>query len=85
MQEALTNVVRHAQAQTCAVRLTLGDTLDVQIRDDGVGLPEGSRSGVGLLSMRERTAELGGTCQIESLPGGGTCIHARLPLHQEEA
>ncbi len=85
VQEALTNVLRHAYAQNCAVRLTLGDALDMQIRDDGVGLPEGSRSGVGLMSMRERTAELGGTCQIESIPGGGTCIHARLPLHQEGA
>jgi signal transduction histidine kinase len=83
VQEALTNVVRHAEAQTCTVRLTLGDALEVQIRDDGVGLPQGGRSGVGLMSMRERTAELGGTCTIESLPGRGTCIHARLPLHQE--
>ncbi|HEY3229082.1 MAG TPA: sensor histidine kinase, partial [Roseiflexaceae bacterium] len=83
MQEALTNVVRHAQARTCAVCLTLGDALDVEIRDDGVGLPPGRRAGVGLTSMRERTAELGGTYQIESMPGEGTCIHARLPLHQE--
>jgi signal transduction histidine kinase len=83
VQEALTNVVRHAQARTCAVCLTLGDALDVQIRDDGVGLPPGRRAGVGLTSMRERTAELGGTYQIESMPGEGTCIHARLPLHQE--
>jgi signal transduction histidine kinase len=80
VQEALTNVVRHAQAQTCVVRLTLGDALIVEIRDDGVGLPPGGRAGVGLTSMRERTAELGGTCQIESRPGRGTCIHARLPL-----
>jgi signal transduction histidine kinase len=85
VQEALTNVVRHAQARTCAVRLTLGHALDVEIRDDGVGLPPGRRAGVGVTSMRERTAELGGTCRIESLPGGGTCIRARLPLHQEEA
>ena len=83
VQEALTNVVRHAQARACAVRLRLGDAFDVEIRDDGVGLPPSGRAGVGLTSMRERTAELGGTCQIESLPGQGTCIHARLPLHQE--
>jgi signal transduction histidine kinase len=85
VQEALTNVVRHAHARSCTVGLTLGDALDMQIRDDGVGLGEGSRSGVGLMSMRERTAELGGICQIESVPDGGTCIHARLPLHQEGA
>jgi signal transduction histidine kinase len=85
VQEALTNVVRHAQARTCTVCLTLGDALDVEIRDDGVGLPPGVRAGVGLTSMRERTAELGGMCRIESMPGRGTCIHARLPLHQEGA
>jgi signal transduction histidine kinase len=83
VQEALTNVVRHAQARTCAVCLTLGHALDVEIRDDGVGLPPDRRAGVGLTSMRERTVELGGTYQIESMPGEGTCIHARLPLHQE--
>jgi signal transduction histidine kinase len=79
----LTNVIRHAQARSCAVCLTLGPALDVEIRDDGVGLPSATRAGVGLASMRERTAELGGTCVIETAPGRGTCIHARLPLHQE--
>jgi signal transduction histidine kinase len=83
VQEALTNVVRHANARTCIVRLALCDALNIEIKDDGVGLPSGNRAGVGLTSMRERTAELGGTYQIESLPGEGTCIHARLPLHQE--
>jgi signal transduction histidine kinase len=80
VQEALTNVIRHAQARTCKVCLTLGDTLIVTIRDDGVGLPPDGRAGVGLMSMRERSAELGGTCVIESAPGQGACIQARLPL-----
>jgi signal transduction histidine kinase len=83
VQEALTNVVRHAQAQVCVVCLRLGDALDVKIRDDGVGLPPGGRAGVGLTSMRERAAELGGMCRIESAPSGGTCIHVQLPLRQE--
>lgn len=83
VQEALTNVVRHAQAHTCAVRLTLDDALTVDVSDDGVGLPPGSRAGVGLTSMRERAAELGGTWRIESVPGRGTRIHARLPLDRE--
>jgi signal transduction histidine kinase len=83
VQEALTNVVRHAQARTCRVCLRLGDALIVEIRDDGVGLPPGGRAGVGLTSMRERTAELGGICEIESVPGQGASIHARLPLHRE--
>jgi signal transduction histidine kinase len=80
VQEALTNVVRHAQARTCTVCLMLGDALIVTIRDDGVGLPPDGRAGVGLTSMRERTAELGGSCQITSVPGQGACIHAQLPL-----
>jgi signal transduction histidine kinase len=83
VQEALTNVVRHARAHSCAVQLALCDALDVEIKDDGGGLPSGVRAGVGLTSMRERTAELGGTCEINSAPGAGTRIHARLPLPQE--
>ncbi|HEU5103717.1 MAG TPA: sensor histidine kinase [Roseiflexaceae bacterium] len=83
VQEALTNVVRHARARSCSVRLTLCDALDVEISDDGVGLPPGGRAGVGLTSMRERAAELGGTWAIETAPGRGTSIHAQLPLHQE--
>ncbi len=83
VQEALTNVVRHAQARTCTVCLALGDALEVEISDDGVGLPPAGRAGVGLTSMRERTAELGGTYWIDSVPGEGTRIRARLPLHQE--
>ncbi len=83
VQEALTNVVRHAQARSCVVRLTLGDVLGVEISDDGVGLPPGSRAGVGLTSMRERTVELGGTWRIESVPSRGTCIGVQLPLDEE--
>ena len=85
VQEALTNVVRHARAQTCAVRLALGDALDVEIRDDGVGLPPAGQTGVGLASMRERTVELGGTWWIDSMPGRGTCIRVQLPLDEEGA
>jgi signal transduction histidine kinase len=66
------------------VRLTLDDALDVQIHDDGIGLPSGSRAGVGLMSMRERTAELGGTCLIERAVPTGTRVLARLPLPGEE-
>jgi two-component system NarL family sensor kinase len=84
VQEALTNVVRHAQAHTCTVRLQLSDILQVEVSDDGVGFPSERRAGVGLLSMRERAAELGGSCVIESLPGAGVRMCARLPLPKEE-
>jgi two-component system NarL family sensor kinase len=80
-QEALTNVVHHAQAQHCLVRLQMSDALIVEIMDDGVGLTNGRMNGgVGLLSMRERALELGGTCLIEPAPGGGTRVLATLPL-----
>ena len=84
-QEALANVVRHAHARTCVVRLALAghDTLCVEVVDDGVGpASAGSqgRAGVGLIAMRERAAELGGTCVVEPPPAGGTCVLARLPL-----
>ncbi|HEY6406517.1 MAG TPA: histidine kinase, partial [Ktedonobacteraceae bacterium] len=82
-QEALTNVARHARARTCLVCLTLSESLQLDITDDGIGLPEGQRLGVGLLSMRERAMELGGTCEVRRLPAGGAQVIARLPLPQE--
>jgi two-component system, NarL family, sensor kinase len=87
VQEALTNVVRHAQSRTCLVRLALAEgaeRLDLVISDDGVGLPLERPIGVGLLSMRERAAELGGACVVESLPGAGTRVHAWLSISKEE-
>ena len=83
VQEALTNVVRHSHAGTCVVRLKVADTLQVEISDDGSGLPEARRSGVGLNSMRERAAELGGTCVVEQRAGGGTQVRVELPLASE--
>ncbi|CAN5224814.1 hypothetical protein BH23CHL1_BH23CHL1_15080 [soil metagenome] len=84
-QEALMNAVRHAQARHCGVSLAIVDaTLRLEIRDDGQGLPEHCRSGVGLHSMKERAAELGGSCLIESCTGSGTRVFAELPLRLEE-
>jgi signal transduction histidine kinase len=82
-QEALTNVVRHAQAHTCSIHFALDNGLRVEVCDDGRGIPAGQRAGVGLTSMRERAAELGGTCEIEAIPAGGTRIYVRLPLPKE--
>jgi signal transduction histidine kinase len=89
-REALTNVVRHAGAQHCALRLEVDGgedgRLHLSIQDDGLGLSGGERgesgvpAGVGLTSMRERAAELGGVCTIQAKPGAGTRITAILPL-----
>jgi signal transduction histidine kinase len=84
IQEALTNVARHAQASTCSIRLTLPDDLEIEIVDNGIGLPGDHPIGVGLHSMRERAEELGGTCVIERTAQAGTRVHARLPVVKEE-
>ena len=78
------NVMRHAQARTCHIRIVLTDGLQVEVLDDGVGLPEHYQPGVGLRSMRERAAELGGTCVIGTKPHGGTQVLVVLPLRKEE-
>ncbi|MFK4042644.1 sensor histidine kinase [Nonomuraea wenchangensis] len=79
-QEALTNVRKHAAAGHVTVTLARSaGALVVRVRDDGKGLPAARRSGVGFASMRERAAELGGTCLITS-PGTGTQVEAALPL-----
>ena len=81
--EAMTNVIRHAGARHCCVRLSLPDDLCLEVTDDGCGMPGSVRSGVGLTSMRERAEELGGMCVAEALPQGGTGITAHLPLSSE--
>ncbi len=79
-QEALTNVARHARARECRVSISIDDALQVEIVDDGVGIPTETQAGVGMTSMRERASELGGSFLIEPAAGGGTRIVARLPL-----
>jgi two-component system NarL family sensor kinase len=78
--EAITNVSRHAKARHCSVRLSLLGDLCLEVIDDGRGLPDEVRAGVGLTSMRERAEELGGTCRTEALPQGGTEVMVWLPL-----
>ncbi|GAB1820016.1 sensor histidine kinase [Herbidospora sp. RD11066] len=79
-QEALTNVRRHARATHVRVELRRdAEALRLVIADDGVGLPRERRAGVGLASMRERTAELGGLCLITGRPGEGTTVEVVLP------
>ncbi len=90
--EALTNAVRHAGARTCAIRVAVVDggsdpvqrrsarALQAEILDDGSGIHSRSSTGTGLISMRERASELGGTLVVEPVPDGGTRVCARLPL-----
>ncbi|WP_409347355.1 GAF domain-containing sensor histidine kinase [Paenibacillus sp. MBLB4367] len=80
VQEALTNVVRHAHATSANVRLLLESTLTLEISDNGHGLAPGIRGGIGFHSMRERAEELGGTFLIENLPKMGMRVGAYFPL-----
>lgn len=82
VNEAMTNVVRHARATRCDVRLrlTADGTLHAVVHDDGRGLMPGWRPGVGTSSMRERAAELGGTVETRAgAHGRGTVVDARIP------
>ncbi|NUK51959.1 hypothetical protein HRW14_17115 [Streptomyces lunaelactis] len=79
--EAVANVLRHADAANCWVRLELDDdTVTMTVTDDGQGLPTQVRPGVGMGSMRERAAEIGGECEISAGDRGGTEVAARLPV-----
>jgi signal transduction histidine kinase len=83
VEEALTNVAKHARARRCVVRLDFAGEVRLSISDDGVGIDPRAPAGVGLVSMRERAEELGGVCQLEPAPGGGTRVGVRLPCARE--
>lgn len=79
-QEALTNALRHAGAQRVELTLALRDGgLELDVRDDGRGFALDTASGLGLVTMRERAEQLGGELRIESAPGHGTRVRARVP------
>jgi signal transduction histidine kinase len=80
--EALANVARHARATSCRVDLARDDegALVVTVTDDGVGITPGAPTGVGLVSLRERAAELGGRSSVRCPPDGGTVVRAVLPV-----
>ena len=80
-QEAVTNAVRHAAPGRIDVRVTAdGSDVHVEVCDDGTGLPEQRRAGVGLRSMADRAEELGGELAVGPADAGGTRVVARLPL-----
>jgi signal transduction histidine kinase len=86
-QEALANVARHAGATRAGLTLSyMGDVVTLDVRDDGVGFsvpepggPVGAGGGFGLTGMRQRVARVAGSLAIESEPGGGTAVSARVP------
>jgi two-component system NarL family sensor kinase len=84
-QEAIKNAVQHGKARNCAVCLSLDGGLTLAVSDDGQGIPEAMAQGVGLVSMRERAEELGGTFAIRRGKSGGTEVEVSLPLELEKA
>ncbi len=89
LQEALTNVARHAGARTVSVRLARDEaTIALRVQDDGIGFDPpggaeaaaGEQQRLGLQGMRERAALLGGSVEVESRPGAGTTITAHFPV-----
>ena len=84
LQEALTNITRHARAREVGVRLRYDrGALWLEVSDDGVGFePEGIEEGTGLRSMKERTRFLRGSMEIDSVPGEGTRICVSLPWEE---
>lgn len=82
-QEAMENARRHSGAASCLVVVSKDQGhLVVQVSDDGVGLGQSRPLGIGLPAMRERAAELGGSCSIGPCGGRGTYVQARLPLER---
>jgi PAS domain S-box-containing protein len=89
VQEALTNIARHAQATGVRVRLDCRrDRVELEVTDDGVGIPPGtiaSPQSLGLVGMRERAAALGADFRVEGGPGSGTTVRVILPRPEGRA
>jgi signal transduction histidine kinase len=82
MQEALNNVARHSAATQAWVRLGVAESvLELDIEDHGTGLPATAKRGLGLVTMRERAALVGGTIEFARPREGGTLVRVRVPLH----
>ncbi len=82
LQETLTNIIRHAQASKVWVELTTEENwLSLTVQDNGMGFDDKNKTGgIGITGLRERLMLVGGTVRINSAPGRGTIISARLPL-----
>jgi signal transduction histidine kinase len=83
IQEALTNVVKHADAGSATVELAESDVVSITVRDDGRGFDTHAQDrGFGLLGLEERVAFLGGKLALESSPAGGTTLRAEVPAER---
>lgn len=84
VQEALTNVAKHAQAESVWIEVAQdSETISIGVRDDGVGFDMDDRpTGFGLVGMRERVALAGGSLTIVSTPGVGTELRGRIPIER---
>jgi signal transduction histidine kinase len=85
IQESLANIRKHAKATKAGLEVRKrGGKLSITVSDDGIGLPDAPRKTdfprFGISTMRERAESIGGTFSIESNPGGGTVVHAEVPL-----
>lgn len=81
VQEAVANVRRHAEASLCRVGVERdADGLHIEVADDGVGMSQAATAGIGLRSIRERAAELGGRTRVSRPRGGGTLVSVWLPI-----
>lgn len=90
VQESLSNVVRHAGAETVFVGMQRKDgVLEIVVRDDGRGFDldytlDDSGRGLGLFGMQERASYIGGTVDIDTSPGRGTEVRVRVPITETE-
>lgn len=80
--EAVSNAVRHSGAERCRVWLARDHDLHLEVEDDGHGVLDESSPGGGMMSMRERAEELGGTCVFRRGDMGGLLVEARLPIRE---
>ncbi len=83
LEEALSNIYRHAGASCATIRLaTEGAALLVEVEDNGQGLDGGGQPGVGLASIAARVDQFGGDWSLSGVPSGGVLLRVRLPLRQ---
>ena len=89
VQEALSNVRKHARASAVWVEVQQSPQWRVEVRDDGIGFaeegPDDDETHVGLRIMRERAKRIGATVEVASVPGSGTCVVLTLPERQRMA